>query len=92
MNHLGSRVALEQKLVFKSAECMNAFEFGVHSAHRDWIRAVPRIYSGAGAVEAGLFAAGAATPWIGAVGAGILGGATVLYGAKQVYEAASSLF
>ncbi len=74
----------------KSSELMNAFDLGkVTAINRGLVGAVAKtskIYSGLGAAEAGLFVAGAASPFVGTVTATLGGAALAWYGGKQIYE------
>lgn len=85
---------------------MNAFEFGQYAyGNYGLIKSlgqVGRIYtgsgrltrsfSGVGATDAGLFAAGVVAPILGTTATTAVGVATALYGAKQVYTGIKDLF
>ncbi len=79
-----------------SSGFMNAFDLGkVTTINRGLVGAVGKasqVYTGIGTAEAGLFLAGAASPFVGPAVATLGGVALGLYGGKQIYEGIKGFF
>ncbi len=75
---------------------MNAFQLGKYATINRGItsslRKVSPIYNGFGAIEGGLYAAGALSPFVGSVGAGLVAAGLVGYGANQIYTGLKEVF